>query len=143
MNTLIEQLQTAQQEAMANRPKIGGFPYLAEKLRQAGVKRNTWSLPSCQSIYWMGNGQVVQQMPPLVNEPTLVPEYDEKALIAAIRADQEGKSTFPEFLQATWQSGVIWYQLDLEKRTVTYGGADCQTYSESYPKAVIYPTEKD
>jgi uncharacterized protein YbcV (DUF1398 family) len=85
----------------------------------------------------MGNGQVVQQMPPLVNEPTLVPEYDEKALIATIRADQEGKSTFPEFLQATWQSGVIWYPLDLEKRTVTYGGADGQTYSESYPKVSI------
>jgi hypothetical protein len=28
---------------MAGRPKVGGFPYLAETLRRAGVKRNvTW-----------------------------------------------------------------------------------------------------
>ena len=30
---------------MASRPKAGGFPYLAETLRRAGVTRNIWSLP--------------------------------------------------------------------------------------------------
>jgi uncharacterized protein YbcV (DUF1398 family) len=37
----IENLQAAQKRAMAIRPKVGGFPVLAEVLRQAGVRRNT------------------------------------------------------------------------------------------------------
>ena len=44
-NKLIE----AQKYAMSIRPKTGGFPVLAEVLRQAGVQMNRWSLPSCQS----------------------------------------------------------------------------------------------
>jgi uncharacterized protein YbcV (DUF1398 family) len=53
MSSTIEKLQAAQKRAMAIRPKVGGFPYLAEVLRQAGVKRNLWFLPSCQSLYLM------------------------------------------------------------------------------------------
>ena len=53
MSSAIEKLQAAQKRAMAIRPKVGGFPYLAEVLRQAGVKRNLWFLPSCQSLYLM------------------------------------------------------------------------------------------
>jgi len=36
----IEKLQAAQKKAMEGRPKVGGFPYLAETLRRAGVTRN-------------------------------------------------------------------------------------------------------
>ena len=42
MTSAIENLKSAQQRAMAGRPKIGGFPYLAETLRHAGVIRNLW-----------------------------------------------------------------------------------------------------
>jgi uncharacterized protein YbcV (DUF1398 family) len=34
----IENLEAAQQRAMAGRPKVGGFLYLAETLRRAGVQ---------------------------------------------------------------------------------------------------------
>ena len=37
MSKAIENLQAAQQRAIAARPKLGGFPYLAETLRNAGV----------------------------------------------------------------------------------------------------------
>lgn len=39
MSKAIENLQAAQQRAMAIRPKVGGFPYLAEVPRRAGVTR--------------------------------------------------------------------------------------------------------
>ena len=51
MSKATENLQAAQQRAMAVRPKVGGFPYLAETLRRAGVTRNLWFLPACQSLY--------------------------------------------------------------------------------------------
>src|SRR5271170_182975 len=107
MSKAIGKLQTAQKRAMANRQKIGGFPYLAEILRLAGVKQNIWSLPSCQSIYHMEDGSVVQQGNPLVSGMADIPAFDKDALIKALRTDQAGKSTFPEFLMATWKAGVI------------------------------------
>jgi len=46
MSKAIENLDAAQRQAMAIRPKVGGFPYLAETLRRAGVTRNFWFLPA-------------------------------------------------------------------------------------------------
>lgn len=51
MSIAIENLQAAQKRAMAIRPRVGGFPYLAETLRRAGVSRSLWFLPSCQALY--------------------------------------------------------------------------------------------
>jgi uncharacterized protein YbcV (DUF1398 family) len=63
MSKAIQNLQAAQQRAMAGRPKVGGFPYLAETLRRAGVTRNLWSLPACQSLFLTKDGPVVTQGP--------------------------------------------------------------------------------
>lgn len=119
---------------MANRPKIGGFPYFAECLRKAGVTRNIWSLPAAQSIFIMDdNSSVVNQGTPLLMGMAEIPKFDQDALIAAIRIDQAGESTFPEFLSASWGAGVVNYEVDFEKRTVTYTGAKGESYTESYP----------
>ena len=40
MSKATEKLLAAQQLALKVRPKVGGFPYLAEILRQAGVTKN-------------------------------------------------------------------------------------------------------
>src|SRR5688572_309063 len=103
MNGIAEKLTEAQKYAMSVRPKVGGFPVLAEVLRQAGVQMNRWSLPSCQSVYLMKEGSVVQQGTPLVTGTHEIPKFDRDALISAIRTDQEGRSAFPEFLLAAWK----------------------------------------
>ncbi len=133
MDQLTEKLLETQKYAMSIRPSKGGFPVLAEVLRQAGIQMNRWSLPSCQSIFLMEEGSVVQQGTPLVSGTHLVPKFDQNALVVAIRTDQEGKSTFMEFLQATWQAGVIGYDVDFLKRKVTYYGPKAESYTEDYP----------
>ncbi|WP_020559381.1 DUF1398 domain-containing protein [Thiofilum flexile] len=133
MSKAIENLQAAMQRAMANRPKVGGFPHLAEALRSAGVTRNLWSLPSCQSVYVTTLGSVVMQGEALVSGMAEVPRFDRAALITALRTDQAGNSTFPEFLMATWKAGVVSYDVDFEARTVTYYGVEDESYTESYP----------
>lgn len=65
MSKAIENLLEAQKFAMNIRHKVGGFPYLAEALRLAGVTRNLWSLPSCQSMYITKFGAIVSQAEPL------------------------------------------------------------------------------
>jgi uncharacterized protein YbcV (DUF1398 family) len=133
----IENLQAAQQRAMAGRPKVGGFPYLAETLRRAGVTRNQWFLPACQSIYLTQEGPVVTQGTPLLSGTADVPRFDRGALIAALRTDQAGKSTFPEFLLASWRAGVVRYDVDFGARTCTYFGCEGETYVEEYPAVTI------
>jgi uncharacterized protein YbcV (DUF1398 family) len=105
---------------MAIRPKVGGFPYLAETLRRAGVTRNTGSLPACQSIFLTNDGPVVMQGDPLVSGLSDIPAFDREGLIKALRTDQAGESTFPEFLAASWRAGVVRYDVDFAARTVAY-----------------------
>jgi uncharacterized protein YbcV (DUF1398 family) len=128
-----ENVETAQQRALSLRPNVGGFPVLAEVLRQAGVHRNEWFLPAAQSLYLTDDGPVVQQGTPLLTGLVDVPRFDEAAVIAAIRTDQAGESTFPEFLDAAWKAGVVRYVADFDSRIVAYFGYDGSEYVESYP----------
>lgn len=137
MSKAIDSLTQAMKIAEAGRPRVGGFPYLAEVLRQVGVVRNIWSLPSCQSLYLTKEGPVILQGTPLVHGVVDVPAFDEAALIKALRLDQAGESTFPEFLKATWQAGVVRYDVNLEVRTVTYQGCNDEEYIEAYPAVTV------
>lgn len=133
MSTAIDNLNSAMQRGAAIRPKIGGFPYLAESLRQAGVTRNIWSLPACQSMFLTEQGTVVMQGTPLISGAVDVPVFDREALIRALRIDQAGESTFPEFLAASWRAGVVRYDVDFAARKVAYQGSNGEEYLEAYP----------
>lgn len=137
MSKAIENLMEALERAEKIRPRVGGFPYLAEAMRQTGVTRNIWSLPGCQSVFLTQDGPVVMQGKPLVEGVADVPAFDEAALIQALRVDQAGESTFPEFLDASWRAGVVRYDVDLEARTVAYQGCNGEEYIEAYPAVTI------
>lgn len=137
MSKAVENLLNAQQYATTICPQVGSFPYFAEALRQAGITRNVWQLPSCQSIFYTRLGPVVSQGTPLLNTTTDIPSFDREALIKALKTDQAGQSTFPEFLKASWEAGVINYEVDFEKRQVIYYGISGESYAENYPNVEI------
>ena len=138
MSTAIDNLNSALQRATAIRPKVGGFPYLAECLRQAGVNHNIWSLPACQCLFLTKQGPVMMQGAPLISGTVDVPVFDREALIRALRIDQAGESTFPEFLASSWRAGVVRYEVDLAARKVAYQGSDGEEYVETYPAVELY-----
>jgi uncharacterized protein YbcV (DUF1398 family) len=137
MSKAIDNVEVAQKRAMAIRPKVGGFPHLAEALRQAGVTRNVWFLPACQSLYLTKDGPVVTLGAPLLTGTGDVPPFDREGLVRALRTDQAGESTFPEFLAASWLAGVVRYEVDFVARTVAYYGCNDDQYVESYPAVDI------
>ncbi|HEX5236125.1 MAG TPA: DUF1398 family protein [Silvibacterium sp.] len=137
MSKAIDNLTKAMERAAAIRPKVGGFPWLAETLRRAGVTRNVWSLPACQSLFVTDQGSVVMQGAPLVSGFVDVPKFDREALITALRIDQAGNSTFPEFLEATWRAGVVRYDVDFAAHSVAYLGCNGEEYVEAYPAVEI------
>ncbi|MGA2593735.1 MAG: DUF1398 family protein [Bryobacteraceae bacterium] len=133
MSKAIENLEEAQKRALAVRLRVGGFPYLAETLRRAGVTRNFWFLPACQSLFLTNHGPVVTLGTPLATGMVDVPLFNRDALISALRTDQAGESTFPEFLAASWRAGVVRYEVDFEARAVAYYGCNGEEYVEAYP----------
>jgi uncharacterized protein YbcV (DUF1398 family) len=137
MSTITDTIQNAQRRAAEIRPQVGGFPVLAEVLRQAGIHRNEWTLPAGQTVYVTDAGAVVTPPTPVISAISEVPAFDRCAVIDALRTDQAGHSTFSEFLTAIWTAGVTGYVVDLEQRTVTYRGIDNATYVESYPTVEI------
>jgi uncharacterized protein YbcV (DUF1398 family) len=137
MSKAIDNLNRAMEQASAIRPKVEGFPHLAETLRRAGITRNVWSLPACQSLFLTQDGPVVVQGTPLVSGTVDVPTFNREALIAALRVDQSGESTFPEFLQASWRAGVVRYDVDFDVRTVACFGCNGEEYVEAYPAVEI------
>lgn len=137
MSDAIDELKAALARGTAIRPKVGGFPYLAETLRRAGVKRNVWALPACQAMYLTEKGAVMMQGAPLISGAADVAPFDSDALVAALRTDQAGKSTFPEFLVSAWKAGCVGYEVDFAARTCTYFGAGGGRYVESYPAVEI------
>ena len=66
-----------------------------------------------------------------------VPPFNRGALIAALRTDQAGNSTFPEFLASCWRAGVVRYDVDFTARTVAYYGCDGEEYMENYPAVKV------
>lgn len=80
---------------------------------------------------------MVSQGTPLVSGTTDVPAFDRDALIKALRIDQAGESSFPEFLMASWHAGVVRYDVDFDARTVTYYGCYGEEYVEGYPAARV------
>ena len=70
---------------------------------------------------------------PLISGTADVPPFNREALIAALRTDQAGNSTFPEFLASCWRAGVVRYDVDFTARTVAYYGCYGEEYVEDYP----------
>lgn len=137
MSSAIANLQAAHERAAALRPQAHGFPYLAEVLRQAGVSTYHHSIPSGTTFYVTEAGPVVMQSDPVVQGMADVASWNEDALVAAIRTDQSGSSSYPQFARSCWEAGVVHYDVDLQRRTCTYSGVAGEQYVESYPQVEL------
>src|ERR1700735_1104647 len=83
MSTITNTIQNAQRRAAEIRPAVGGFPVLAEVLRQAGIHRSEWTLPAGQTVYVTDAGAVVEPATPLISAVSGVPAFDRGAVIDA------------------------------------------------------------
>ena len=139
--SLVETITAAQARGTATRPEVGGFPYLAESLRLAGVTRIDVNVPSWTTVLTTAEGSVVQQGTPMTDAPTEVPPFDLDAFVTHLRAEQEGRISYPEWMDATWRSGVVWYEVDLAARTCTYRSPAGESYVEHYASVDLDPTD--
>ena len=102
MTTIIETIDAAAAHGAAVRPKIAGFPFIAEALRAAGVTKYLFDVPSATVIYVTDDGVVIRPGQLIRTEKTVIPPFDSGKVVAAIRTDQRGESTFPEFVEESF-----------------------------------------
>lgn len=140
MSTIIEKVAAATTRGALVRPKVGGFPYLAEAMRQAGITKNSFDVPSMSMVYVTAEGNLLQPGPPMFTEATIVPPFNEAALVTALRADQRGETEFSDFVTAIFNAGVVRFEVDTVARVCTYFGAGGTHYREEYA-AVALPSE--
>lgn len=133
MSDIIGSITAAQERGMSVRPRVGGFPFLAESLRQAGVREYQFDVPSASAVLVTDAGTVLQPGTALRSQMTVVPPFDRDAVRESLRADQAGETTFPEFVESTFRAGVVRYTVDLDERTCTYLGVRGESYIEHYP----------
>lgn len=133
MSTTLQSIREALEYAAANRPKVGGFPYLAEALRRAGVTGYFFDVASASTVYTTSAGAVLQVGAPIREGMVELPPFDKEALVRALRADQAGETSFPEFIENAFDAGVYRFAIDTGARTCTYFAPDNQHYVESYP----------
>jgi uncharacterized protein YbcV (DUF1398 family) len=79
----------------------------------------------------------VTQGTPLITGTADVPSFDQAALIRALRTDQAREGTFPQFLAAAWQAGVVRYAVDFVSRAVASYGFNGEKYVEEYPAVEV------
>ena len=140
MNKAIDNLTEAQKFAMSIRPKVGGFPYLAQGLRAAGVTRNSWCLRLVNLYLSLNLALSCNQASSLISGACEVARFKRDSLFHALRTDQAGKSSFPEFLKSSREAGVVNNDVDLENRKVTCHGVHGESDVEAYPAVEIRET---
>lgn len=135
--SLTDDVLATRQRGIAARPRVGGFPVLAESLRLGGVVSVAVTVPSLTTVYTTPSGSVIDQGPPMFVDVAEVPSFDRQRFIDGLRADQAGEISFPEWLRITWESGVVWYEVDLIERRCTYRSAAGESFVEDYPAVVL------
>jgi uncharacterized protein YbcV (DUF1398 family) len=74
-------------------------------------------------LYLTEDGPVMTIGTPLVSKTVDVPRFNQERLVAALRSDQAGQSTFPGFLAASWRAGPSANEVDFTARIRKYYGS--------------------
>ncbi len=120
------------------RAKAKNYPQYAYLLNQSGIQHYRVELPAHTITYYGADTEdkAVVAGVAIAGAGQIHP-FDEAGVIAALRANQEGRTDFETFLKDIWAVGITHYIADLQERVVKYYAADGQFYAENYPLAVV------
>ncbi|MDN3550402.1 DUF1398 family protein [Mucilaginibacter aquaedulcis] len=109
------------------------YPELAAKLIDSGILSYTVEVAAGLMLYRLADGETIFHDSDI--EPKVIAaRFNTEQVIKAIRDNQQGKSTFPEFMDAIATAGVRFYEATLngDQKRVTYMGSG-GFYQEEIP----------
>lgn len=109
------------------------FPIVVGKLAGAGVTAYTADLTALRKTYYDAGTESADEAIPLVDPPVIADAFDTTAVAASVRAIQEKKIGYAEFLRRIMRAGCARYCVFFGGRKAMYFGRDGEFYTEPFP----------
>ncbi len=108
------------------------FPEIVGDLLTAGVSRYHIDFLRAEKTFYLRNDEsyVVSITMP---DTEIAQDFDQPAMLAAIRASQTEGQKFPVFLERSCLAGCIGYVAYLDGRRVIYSGRNGEEHTELFP----------
>ncbi|HEX4038117.1 MAG TPA: DUF1398 family protein [Acidobacteriaceae bacterium] len=110
------------------------FPQVVQKLLAIGVESYFVDFAAGQKTHHLVDGTVAV-VPMILDAGSIAVEFDQAALVAAIRGAQAGTVRYPEFVKRATDAGVIGYWAFLTGKRVIYFGRKGEQHVEEFPRA--------
>lgn len=111
------------------------FPAVVAKLSGAGVTAYAADLIALRNTYYDAGSESVDEAMPLVDGPAIASTFDAAEVEASVRAIQQTKIGYAEFLRRIMRAGCARYSVFIAGRKAMYFGRDGAFYTEPFPVA--------
>lgn len=129
--TKIELLQKCTDDAFAGTMT---FPETLGRMASIGVRWYSANLILGMKTHYFDNGETLQARWPEKPSITKTLTFDAEGVVAAIRAIQQKKIIYPEFIRQIAEAGTAVYTVHLHGRKAIYFSADGDFYIEPFPQ---------
>jgi len=109
------------------------FPKVVANLIGAGVRSYHADLATLRNTYYGADGDSYDEPLPLTAGPAIAGTFDKDALAATVRAIQQGRIGYAEFLRKIMSAGCAGYGVFIQGRKVMYFGRDGDVHTEHFP----------
>jgi uncharacterized protein YbcV (DUF1398 family) len=116
------------------RLSFGGtpFPVVVEKLAGAGVAAYTADLIALRNTYYGVATESTDEPMPLAGGPAIASTFDPAAVEASVRAIQQKKIGYADFLRQIMSAGCARYSVFIAGRKAMYFGRNGEFYTEPF-----------
>lgn len=112
---------------------IMSFPEVVKLLMSSGVERYTADLIEKKVTYYGNQDEVYTDEIPLLL-PRSASQFDQEAIVTALREIQQNKINYQAFLKQIVMAGCCHYEVYLSGRKVIYFGRNGDNYVEKFPE---------
>ena len=131
MNT--ETISQCTDLSFANTP----FPTVVQKLAAAGVHAYTADLIALRKTYYGVESESFDEPLPLTEVPAVAESFDVSIVTASVRAIQQGKLGYAEFLRQIMRAGCASYRVFIDGRKAMYFGRHGALHTEPFPPKAV------
>jgi uncharacterized protein YbcV (DUF1398 family) len=109
------------------------FPVVVERLAAAGVATYAADLITLRKTYYDAGTNSTDEPMPLADGPAIASTFDPAAVEASVRAIQQKKIGYAEFLRQIMRAGCARYSVFILGRKAMYFGRNGEFYTEPFP----------
>jgi len=111
------------------------FPQIVQRLVGAGVRAYHADLAALRNTYYGTDGESCDEALLLAATPAIAGTFDKDTVAASVKAIQQGRIGYAEFLRDIMSAGCASYGVFIGGRKVMYFGRDGEFHTEHFPGA--------